>query len=280
MKCRWLIENFTDSEDYNELIQAVKDNGNDCYVIGRRNNFDFKPENYSEGECVLFQGSIQMTRHCKKVLPKGCSPIAFCTEENFLCSRYYEPLKQYLFNDRHRFATVKELKENVFDFYKEFGKEALIYIRPDRGDKTFSGQLLDLQDFDRFWKNAVVCNSDDNESVIVSTPKTVVGEWRFVCTSTKEILAGSTYSYQGKRTIIPFYPPKAKELVQKVLEVGYTPDYVFCVDVCEDADGNYWLMELTSFSSAGLYATKKSDIVPKVSEIAEMVHKYGYYLAH
>ena len=38
--------------------------------------------------------------------------------------------------------------------------------------------------------------------------------------------------------------------------------------ICEDNDGDFWLMELTSFSSAGLYATKKELIVKRVSEIA------------
>lgn len=278
MKCRWIIENFTDSEDYNELIQAVKDNGNDCYVISKRNNFDFSPDRYVEDECVLFQGSIQMTRHCKKVLPKGCLPIAFCTEEKFLCSRYYPHVKELLFNDKHRFTTVQELKANMFDFYKEFGKEAMIYIRPDRGDKPFSGQLLDMQDFDRFWKNNVVCTADEKDTIIVSTPKTVQGEWRYVCTFDKEILAFSTYSYQGKRTYVPAVPPGATELVKKVLDTKYWPDPVFCVDVCQDADGTFWLMELTSFSSAGLYSCNKKPIAKRVSEIAEQVHGAASYI--
>lgn len=269
---KWLIENFTDSEDYNDLIKAVQDQGHDCYVIGRRNNFDFNPSGYNENDCVLFQGSIQMTRHIRTRLPKGCFPVAFCTEENFLCTKYFPFVKQFLFNDRHVILTVKELKERMFDIYREFGKEALIYIRPDRGDKPFTGQLLDLQDFERFWKNNVVCNAADDDLVIVSTPKTVNGEWRFVCSDKQEIIACSTYQYQGQRTLIPTAPIGATELVKEILKVGYYPDPVFTIDVCEDADGKFWLLEYNSFSSAGLYACNKSLIVKGVSEIAERLH--------
>lgn len=35
------------------------------------------------------------------------------------------------------------------------------------------------------------------------------------------------------------------------------------------SDKECWLLELTSFSSAGLYASNKKDIVEKVSAIAE-----------
>ncbi len=269
MKCRYIVENFTDSEDYNELIKAITDAGHECYVIGRRNNFDFKPDRYQENDFVMFQGSIQMTRHCRQVLPKGCRPIAFCTEENFLCSKYYPIVKEFLFNDKHRLVTVSELKANMFDFYKEFGKEALIYIRPDRGDKPFTGQLLDLQDFERFWKNNVVCTAGENDIVIVSTPKKINGEYRFVCSNESEIIAYSTYQYQGQKTTVPFVPPKSIEMVKKILSVGYYPDPVFTMDIAEDSDGVFWLLEYNSFSSAGLYACKKEPIVKRVTEIAE-----------
>lgn len=266
---RWIVENFTDSEDYNELIRCIKELGHDCYVIGRRNNFDFNPSGYKENDCVLFQGSIQMTRHCRKVLPAGCYPIAFCTEPNYLCAKYYPLVKDFLFNDKHEFTTVAELKKDMFRFYQTFGKEAMIYIRPDRGDKPFTGQLLDMQDFERFWTNNVVCTAEDNDVVIVSTPKTIQGEWRFVCCP-DGIIAYSTYQYQGKRTLIPGAPQGAIDLVKDVIKVGYHPDPIFVCDVCQDADGKFWLMEFNSFSSAGLYECKKADVAKRASEIAQV----------
>ena len=48
------------------------------------------------------------------------------------------------------------------------------------------------------------------------------------------------------------------------------------MDIAEDNDGKYWLLELNSFSSAGLYASNKDNIVKKVSEIAEK--EYDEYL--
>ena len=269
MKARWIVENFTDSEDYRDLVRAIRDSGRDCFVIGRHNHFDFDASGYTEPECIVVQGSIQMTKNIRGRLPQGCYPVAYNSWDKYLCSAFYPHFQKFLFNDRHEFTTVKKLKEDRFYFYQTYGKEALIFIRPDTGEKSFSGQLLDLQDFDRFWDNGIQCTALDTDAIIVSTPKTIVGEWRFVVTNRKEIVAQSTYQYQGKKTLIPSAPVGATELVKQVLEIGYYPDSVFCVDVCQDADGNFWLLELTSFSSAGLYATNKDAVVKAVSEIAE-----------
>ena len=270
MNVKWVIENFTDSEDYRDLISAVREFGHYCFVIGRHNHFDFNPSGFNENDCVIVQGSIQMTKNIRGRLPHGCFPIAYNEWNNYLCSVYYPHFKQFLFNDFNEFTTLKNLKENKFYFYEKYGREALIFVRPDSGEKTFQAQLLDLQDFDKFWENGIQSSATDTDTVIISTPKKINGEFRLVCSKYNggEIIAASTYQYQGKSTLIPSVPPQAIEKCKEILNVGWYPDSVFCVDIFQDADGNCWLGELTSFSSAGLYATNKKKVVEKVSEIA------------
>ena len=68
---------------------------------------------------------------------------------------------------------------------------------------------------------------------------------------------------------IPSVPIEATKFCNKLLNsMDYIPDSVFCLDLCQDNDDECWLMELTSFSSAGLYVTDKEAIVNKVSQIA------------
>ena len=272
MTCKYIIENFTDSEDYNDLIKAIKDSGRYCFVIGRHNHFDFNPSGFEEDDCVIVQGSIQMAKNIASRLPKGCFPIAYSSWKNYLCSTYYPKFQPFLFNDYNEFTTLKNLKENKFHFYEKFGKDALIFVRPDSGEKTFQAQLLDLQDFDRFWENGIQSSVVDNDIIIVSTPKKINGEFRIVCSKYNggEIIAASTYQYQGKRTQIPSIPNGAREKCKEILNVGWYPDSVFCIDIFQDGDNAFWLGELTSFSSAGLYMTNKVDIVKRVNEIVEM----------
>ncbi|MEK6885072.1 MAG: ATP-grasp domain-containing protein, partial [Nanoarchaeota archaeon] len=224
-------------------------------------------------KCVITNGSIEMVKHITKHLP-NCYPGAYCDFNNFLCSKYYSYFGDLLFNDRYALLTLKEIQRNRFQIYTRFGKEALIFIRPNSGDKLFQAQLLDLIDLDRF------CETNKHllhELMIVSTPKTIRGEYRFVVSKHKEILGHSTYKFQDQICKIPAVPKEATILVEKLLEIDYYPDSVFCYDVCDDSDGDFWLLELTSFSSCGLYATNKKSIVKRVSEIAEedWKNKYG-----
>jgi len=270
MKVKWLIEDFTGERDrgngYQELIEEVRRQGMVCVVLDITNHFELKPGRIETNECLVFQGSIQLFNKLKSDLP--AFPIGWMTDNNYLCTTYYPYFQQYLFNDIHIFTTVAGLKHNKWRIYSAFAKEAVVFVRPNGGNKTFTGQLLDLQDFDRFWKDDIHCGAQNNNLVVVSTPKNIRWEGRFIVTSKKEILGYSTYKYQDQRTYVPSVPEKSIELCEKILEVGFYPDPVFTVDICEDDDGGFWLMELNSFTSAGTYASKKENIVKRVSEIA------------
>jgi hypothetical protein len=264
---RWLVENFSGDESYSDLIAEVKNQGMQCHVLNITNHFELKPEVFDgDDACVVFQGSIQMFRKLKK--ETNLRPLGWMTDDNYLCTKYYPHFTEFLFNDKHCFVSLATLKQHKFFFYGMFGKDTMIYVRPDGGDKKFKGQLLDLADFDRMWTNYLSSEAKDSDLVMVSSPKNIVGEWRFICLATKEIVSYSTYMYQGNRTYVPSAPTEAIKLCRKILDVGYYPDPAFTVDICEDSDHNYWLMEMNSFTSAGTYAAPKKPIVEKISQLA------------
>lgn len=274
---KWLVENFVDDNGYAELIAEIKKQGMECHVLDIRNHFEVSWElkTMVEGP-LLFQGSIQMFRKLKQELAVG--PLGWMTDENYLCTNYYPKFQKYLFNDWHMFTTVAGMRANMWNIYNTFGKgakegkEGLIHIRPNGGDKTFSGQLIDIQDFQRCFSNTVKFNIKDEDIAVVSTPKNIIGEWRFICSNKPEIVAVSSYMYRGKRTYVPSAPEGATNLCKEILKVGWYPDPMFTVDICEDGDNNYWLMEFNSFTSAGTYGADKEKIVKAVSEIAVQLY--------
>lgn len=274
MKPRWLIENFTGDNGYEGLIKEIRKQGMECTVLDITNHFELKPDIFKPNDCIIFQGSIQLFDKLKKELGDiGCYPIGWCTDENYLCSNYYPKLNPVLFNDKYIITTVKNLKEYKWKYYAQYGKEALIFVRPDDGKKSFVGQLLDLQDFDKFWDNDVACASKEEDLVIITTPKNIIGEWRFVVNNKKEIIGYSCYKYQDQRTYIPSAPRGAVDKCKEVLDIGYYPDVIFTVDICQDKDEDFHLLELNSFTCAGTYEINKEILVKRVSEIAE--EEYG-----
>lgn len=279
MKAHWVIENFVKEKSFRELQLAVKALGYPLIELNEGFTKDMLrplgvPTIYEDGHselpkrCVIANGSIKMVKMIYDQLHgKNCYPIRYCDFPKYACSAYYSHFGPYLFNDQYAIMSLKEVVRQKYSVWGHYGKDAMIFIRPDSGEKTFQAGLLDIIDLPTLHDS----NRDvEHDLVLVSTPKNILWEGRFVVSKFKEIIASSTYRFQGKVCLIPSVPPEAMKFCQEVLnKVDYHPDSVFCLDICQDSDKNCWVLELTSFSSAGLYACNKEHIVQKVSEIAE-----------
>ena len=262
---KWIIEHYGAKMD--TLVAAAKGQGHEVVEVIAKSYFEFDKSLVKENECVIFQGSIDLTRKMKDYIPT-CYPINWNNWKAFECTSYYPALGKHLFNDRYAMVSVAELMRQKWFYYHTFAKDTTMFVRPNDGDKSFTGQLIDLINFDTFWTNKISSIAKMEDLVVVSTPKNIKGEYRFVV-SKKGIIAGSCYNYQGNFTPIPGTPQGAIDKCNEILSEGYYPDPVFVIDICEDNDGKYWLLELGSFSSSGLYACDVNKIVKEVSAIAQ-----------
>jgi len=257
----WIVENLVKEKSYLALTEEIERQGIPIHKI----NSDFYKNNltFIKNARVMTNGSIEICKLIKLHL-SDCAPVTYSTFENYLCSTYYPYFEPYLFNDNYIMAPLESINRRKWWFYSLMGKDSTMFVRPDGGDKEFKADLIDIEDWDSFYES---CADIKNSLAVVSSPKNIIGEWRFVVTQHKEILAVSSYRFQGLVTKVPSAPVGATEFVKEILEVGYYPDPVFCIDVVMDSDSRFWLMELTSFSSAGLYACKMENIVRRVKEI-------------
>lgn len=268
-KVTWVIENYAKEESFEHLIGAARNSQHTLIEI----NGDYTKTLVSSlktPQCVICNGSIKMVKLLYDELIPYCWPIRYCNFESFKCSHYYSHFGSYLFNDKYCLMSLAELNRQKFNIWGNYGKDALIFIRPDSGEKTFQAGLLDIIDLHKLMDN----NKEfQHDLMLISTPKNIRWEGRFIVSKYNEIISYSTYRIQGQVAKIPSVPPKSIDFVKELLKINYYPDSVFCYDVCEDNDGNFWLLELTSFSSAGLYASNKDRIIERVSEIALIDYK-------
>jgi hypothetical protein len=274
MKCKWLVENFIMDNNYEELIAEIKKQNYEVCVIGYDSSRGGVPTNYYErvfnlNDCVVFQGSIQLAKKLKIEKPKWV-PGIIADFNKYNCNVYYPYIKDHLLNVDYSFYRVNWLKENKWEFYRLFGREGVIWIRPNNGDKPFVAKTVKLEEFDTFCKKWILecCNISDY--VVVSSPKSINAEWRFIC-NPEEILGMSCYRYQENRVFVPSAPLKAIEKCKEILKC-YTPDAFFAIDICEDIEGHYYLMEFNAFSTCGLYKCDKETIVREVSTYAETLY--------
>lgn len=281
---KFIFQKFRGDTYQQELIDICKKRGHDVLEVGFEQNVELTDEliefcqhprffgekgvysiDYSKYYLYFF-GSVLFVDRCNK---RFCSHDNLLKSsfniENFLCTKYYPSVMDHLFNDNHAFylaASVEKLKWQIF---RNFNKCATVFMRPNSGEKEFTAGLFDLQYFNKDWAS-IEDRVSPNDLILVSTPKDIKGEWRFCVNSKNEIITGSTYQYGGKTTVIPSYPQGAYDKCKEVLTSLKAPANLFTVDICEDDDGKFWLLEINSFFSAGLYACDKDKIVEYLEE--------------
>lgn len=264
IQLQFIIQKFRNDIHLDEFISTIKLHGHIVKEVGPE--YNVANTNIPDPDIgypferlpTICFGSIKMIDICKDTI--SGYPIAWLTKNNYKCTSYYPSVQKHLFNDKHAFFTASSIQPLKWDIYKWFSVDTCIFMRPDSGEKSFTAGIFDLQYFDKDW-DTINDKLNPEDLILVSTPKNIVGEWRFICDIKPQIITYSTYRYQGKTTIIPSAPYGAIKKCEEILNDLKFPDEIFTVDICEDTDGNYWLMEINSFNSAGLYACNKEKVV-------------------
>ncbi len=274
---KWLVENFEQDNKIWKLIDELKRRGQPTEVVDYYNfylsskvlneNGEPTKSSFADNDCVIFQGSIQLSLWVKRNKP--WVPGVWMNPEKFNCTYFYSYLGDFLFNSDYEFTTIGEYKRKHFDFFKKYGVDDCVFLRPNNGMKSFTGQIFKSERHVTDW-NYFDMSTKSEDLIVISSPKVIVGEWRFVI-GRGEIISSSMYQKDGKPNQLPGAPKEAYDVVRdivKIIEKECPIDPMYVVDIALDSNGKYKLMELNSFTSAGLYETDKKLVVDAVNRIA------------
>lgn len=203
-------------------------------------------------DAVVAIGSYGMTNTIAKTHYPGS-----WTNDNYRCSVWQKKWKGLCFNEGtfHKFGEVP-FQEKPF------------FIRPDGDDKLFTGCVKDWDQYQE-WREkvsnleGVYTTLDLNSMVLISEPKPIVEEYRFVVIDGK-VVSGSTYGSNIIQQHIKIDDSILIEFVKWVIGL-WTPSDVFVLDVVLSG-GEYYVMEMGNFNSAGLYENDIQLIVQKIEE--------------
>lgn len=218
----------------------------------------------SIGQCYVAYGSLAFTQAVRK---KYITPGAYCTLEKYACTRYYPKMAPLLLNRSYVMLPYGELvrrKDFLFDSLDPFRTDTL-FVRPDSGGKQFHGQLVPRDGYEEAVKKMAFYEVPDHELVVIATPQRLRAEWRFVVADKRVLPAGQQQPTPGGSEC----PLEALALAGKAAQL-YEPDKVWTVDVGLTEEGDYKVVEIGSFSAAGLYAPDLTEIVRVVSKIAAL----------
>ena len=269
MKVKWFIEDYNHDSSLKPLMDEIENQGMDCLHFKWETWNNPKPlfSEFSDDECVIFYGTLNLGREIQKSVP--WIPGVYCNFKNLCCHTYYSYWAKYLLNQDYMMIPMLEILRNRDYIYNNYGDlKENIFIRPDSGAKPITGQLLNYNELDKEFKlfRDYAGNDLDQIISIVSSAKQIEIEWRFVVVN-KKVVAGSQYKKDEKLDINPFFDVEAFELADKIAKEEWQPDKVYTLDICKSY-GKYYLLEANSFSCSGLYEADPTAIVREVSKVA------------
>ena len=255
---KWIVqEDFTSEHTDTLFSKAVKDLGSDIHVVQYRPFVGPKDIRNGLGEItcpVLFYGCIKFISKIQQI--DDYKPGAYSNFSALCCKSYYPILGNLLLNYDYVIVPWKKLTTNWFDGVR--------FIRPDNGRKTFLGMVTD---FDHILEDvgSSVVNIQDGTLALVTSVKRTKFEWRFFVSNEGKVITGCQYHKNGELDVEEGYDNQAYVLAEKVCNIQKLneriKDLVYVVDVCLTDGNEYKVVELNSFSCAGVYACDVKKLV-------------------
>ncbi|QDU92860.1 ATP-grasp domain-containing protein [Lignipirellula cremea] len=276
MTVGWLIDAGIFDAYHEELAAAVVRQGQRVVSLNRPDPpYDWDDASaayrraFPAGDCVVAHADIDLVGRI--LADDRWTPGAFATVPHFFCSHYYAHCGRFLLNKDYLMLPYAELPRCRDFLFAALGRDDRLFVRPDSPLKIFTGMTLSRSTFDKDYEFMGFYEFPVESLVVVSSPKTIVSEWRFVAAA-GEIVAGTLYVNEGEPTALPAQDAGALAFANAVVAAGFRPDPVWMVDVCRTDDGGYHLLEIGGFSFSSLYGCDKDAVVQAVSRVALSLH--------
>ncbi|MEM7558832.1 MAG: ATP-grasp domain-containing protein [Planctomycetota bacterium] len=273
----WLVDAVCFESYHDELVKAVEDAGHLAVSVRRPpppyhwDDVDCCYRNsFPPGSCVVTHGDADLVQRVAK--DQLWTPGVFADVSRYHCSHYYAYFGNFVLNNDYMMLPFSELPRLSDFVFENFSVDGRVFVRPDTPLKIFTGQCISQNDFDRDYDYLAFNGFPEESLVVVSTPKRILKEWRFVVVEGR-VVAGSEYCDNGTFVARRAEDEQTFDFARKVADCGYQPEPVWVLDICKTNEGRFAVVEVGAFSFAGLYDCDKDAIVRAVSDAALAMHQ-------
>lgn len=264
MNVKWLLEPETFKGEAQPLVDALEKLGIEHKVWKFGQPYENGKKAFKDEDCVIFYGSLQFSRVLKR--EAKWVPGIYCNLPKFECLYYYPRFGNHLANADYVMMPLGELQRRKDWLFEKLGKDNQLFIRPSSGFKSFTGELVFESEWDKTLRFLAFRN-DPETLAIVAKPIIISYEWRTVVAENK-VVAASQYKKNSEMVRSADVPSEVLNYAQSVLNsVKYKPDPIWTLDIC-NADGELKVLEVGSFSCAGLYSCDPEAVIAEANRIA------------
>ncbi len=264
----WLIETGVWKDDnVSRMIAILRDLGLTVHAEQFTHLGGTEFEIVDDDCPVVFYGSLNTAEYLR-LRHSNWVPLIWFDPDAFSCRSYYAHWGKHLLQADYGFYPLAEVARRKTELYRSFGKDGMVFIRPNDNDKSFSGRLVPEENFLQWYEEVQSSQPDPAVLVVVSAPVGIEAEWRFVVADRK-VVAGSPYKRSGKSELSSTALRDAALFAREVAAAPWQPRAIYCLDVAYCSAGGYRLVEIGGVNSAGLYHCELLPVIRAMNAIAE-----------
>jgi hypothetical protein len=280
----WVFDQASDEV----LIDEAKRQGFKTLVIKKGIVFDleciFIDNDIQPCDTLMFKGSLWTAKKVRRDTKNF--PGVWINLNTMRYLNYSSKIHDLMLNMNYIVLPLYSLKARM-PLIHSVCRDSKFFMRPDGGDKKFTGDVFSLNDIDRLSNGFF--NSDfpvDLDTLaVLSPPMDIIREWRFFMRKGSGVITSSLYMDEGEIVEKQGSVEPATKLAEKVDKVisekiksndetdGLSP--IYTIDICEDVNGDFKVVELNSFSCSGIYACDPTKIIKEAS-ILSMIENGEY----
>ena len=289
MRVKWLIAGYG-SEDRRKkqtrLCYAAQEAGAEAEVIPYDDLLNSIYERSTEQACIYVDGPIMLTLRVPRTRPFWI-PGSWHDPEQYRCMSYYANWGKYITQQHYAFMPVRELRRRAEWVYEEFGGDKRqVFIRPDYGEKSFTGKVIAEENFKKWWAFDDIEQLDPKTCVVVSPCKNLTREYRLVISDSK-VVTGSSYYMDGHHIEENLNLQDDRDLIIEFAEKVASDEPpnlppVYVMDIAkevEDSEVRYSVLEVGCAAAAGFYEADYVAIAKAITEQAEKEYYSYQYMA-
>lgn len=259
-KPKFLLEVGPHSERIEEFCNICDELG---FEWKSAENYLVNPDSYqkfnaSDNVCTF--GTLGFVKKIQMKTP--LVPGSYCDFDSFKVSTYINHYYKYMFN-LGIFSPMGYFTKNIPQFMKALGiTDGRFFIRPDGGDKQFTGCVIGMSD--THLVEYLASRANLNTMCYICPAQETNNEYRLFMHHDK-VVTGSQY-----RNSVGIHHGPVNDKIIAAAELfaakNWLPEPLWVIDIHEDASGEMSIMELNSWSCSGWYQSDLRKIIEATAQ--------------
>lgn len=266
----WRLHQAIFKEKLPSAISILESYSDKIQILNEQNGYIQPLDNDNANMPTLALTSILDAYQLDK--NNGHCPLLFYHKHNYNMTHwisYYKDLPWL--NKDATFTTVSLLEHNI-----QHIKSDKIFIRPNAGNKIFTGNVFYLNDWEYHYYNLTRATSPDTIIAVCDYQPLHDIEWRFWIID-GEVVCYSPYSW-NQDIKWSQAPEDVINLAEQIAHHSYQIDVTYVVDIVTlSSDNTPFLNEINATSTSGVYDAPLDLLLPRLRHIS---HREFYYLTN